>query len=278
MNNLIKRILTGIIFVVVLAGCILYSSYSLLVIFSIITVTGLWEFYSLIENSGRATIEKPIHSFGGFLLLVAFYMYASTNFGFSIFIPYIVYLLYVFISQLYLKKEDPLQNWAYIILGQIYVALPFGMLCLLPFRYVNGELVYLSVIPFAFFIFIWINDSGAYIVGSTMGKHRLFERISPKKSWEGFFGGMILSIITALMFAYYFPSRLNWYEWVGMSLITVIFGTLGDLSESLFKRTLGVKDSGNILPGHGGILDRFDSVLLSAPACVIYFTLLSLFK
>jgi phosphatidate cytidylyltransferase len=247
------------------------------VIFSIITVAGLWEFYSLIENAGKASFDKAIHCFGGFLLLIAFFMFASTNFGLSVFLPYVFYFLYLFISRLYLKEDDPVQNWAYILMGQIYVVLPFGLLCFLPFEHVGDTINYRQVFPFSFFLFLWINDTGAYIVGSTFGKHKMFKRISPKKSWEGFTGGVILAIITAFMFSYYFPATLNLSEWIGMALVTVIFGTWGDLTESLFKRTINVKDSGNILPGHGGILDRFDSALLAAPACVIYFAMLNLF-
>ncbi|MCD7972809.1 MAG: phosphatidate cytidylyltransferase [Candidatus Azobacteroides sp.] len=277
MSNLFKRIITGVIFVVILAGAILYNAYSFLVIFSIITFAGLREFYSLIETAGKAEINKAVHSFGGFLLLAGFFLYLSTRLGVIVFIPFLIYFLYLFISQLYLKKEDPIQNWAYIVLGQLYIALPFALLCLLPFyRTDPGNVItYHPEIPFAFFVFIWINDSGAYIVGSTFGRHRLFERISPKKSWEGFLGGVLLTIITAYMFAYYFPNTFSSWEWIGMSLVTVIFGTLGDLTESLFKRTLGIKDSGSILPGHGGILDRFDSVLLASPACAIYLIILN---
>ena len=275
MNNLIKRTLTGILFVAVVAGCVLYNSYSLLALFSIVTVAALWEFYSLMENTGKADIEKVVHCFGGFLLVVAFFMYASTDYGTSVFIPYIIWFLYLFISQLYLKKENPLQNWAYTILGHIYIALPFGLLGMMPFF---DDKTYQSVLPFAFFVFIWINDTGAYIVGVTFGRHRLFERISPKKSWEGFFGGLVLSVATAAVFYYYFSSTLNLYEWIGMSLVTVVFGTWGDLTESLIKRTINIKDSGSVLPGHGGVLDRFDSVLLAAPACMIYFALLNLIR
>lgn len=278
-SNLFKRIITGILFVIILAGGILWNSFSFLAIFAVITVLGLWEFYTLIEKSGQAKINKPIHAFGGFLLLAAFFMYASTNYIGSIaFVPYLIYLLYVYISQLYKKEENPLQNWAYILLGQVYVALPFALLSLLPFRTVENEIQYQQVIPFAFFVFIWINDSGAYIVGSTFGRKRLFERISPKKSWEGFFGGLLLAIITSLMFAHYFPKTLSSFEWLGMAIVIVIFGTWGDLSESLIKRTLKIKDSGNILPGHGGILDRFDSVLLASPACIVYFIILNIFR
>jgi len=275
-SNLFKRIITGVLFVIVLAGGILLDSYSFLVIFSVVTVVGLWEFYSLIEKFKRAKINRSVHAFGGFLLLSAFFIHASATdyIGKVSFVPYLIYLLYVYISQLYKKDENPLQNWAYIMLGQVYVALPFALLSLLPFQLVENEIQYQPVIPFAFFVFIWISDSGAYVVGSTFGRKRLFERISPKKSWEGFLGGLLLAIAASFMFAYYFPGTLSSLEWLGMAIIIVVFGTWGDLSESLLKRTLGIKDSGNILPGHGGILDRFDSVLLASPACVAYFILL----
>lgn len=275
-SNLFKRILTGILFVLILAGGILFNSYSFLIIFSIVTAGTLWEFYSLIEKAGKANINKAVHSFGGFLLLAGTFMYVSGAFELVSFVPYLLYLLYIFVSELYLKQADPLQNWAYIILGQVYIALPFAMLCLLPFQRVESVIEYRPVIPFAFFIFIWINDSAAYVVGSTFGRKRLFERISPKKSWEGFLGGLLMTIITALLFAYHFPSELSVAAWVGMAFVIVIFGTWGDLTESLLKRTIGIKDSGNILPGHGGILDRFDSVLLASPACAVYLFLISL--
>ncbi|MDR2474680.1 MAG: phosphatidate cytidylyltransferase [Bacteroidales bacterium] len=267
-KTLLKRTITGLIFVAVLGSGILYDSYSFLLITSIIAAAGVWEFYSLIEKAGRANISKATHAFGGFLLVVTFFLHACGRFGMEIFLVLIVYFLYTIISELYLKKADPLQNWAYIMLGQIYVALPLAVLCYLPFFPAEGN--YNKVLPFAFFVIIWISDSGAYIAGSTFGRHPLFKRISPKKSWEGSLGGTCMSVVTALIFAHYFPHTLSTAAWIGMALITTVFGTLGDLSESLLKRTIGIKDSGKILPGHGGILDRFDSVLLAAPACVLY--------
>ena len=137
--------------------------------------------------------------------------------------------------------------------------------------------------PLAVFVFLWINDTGAYLCGSLLGKHKLFPRISPGKSWEGSIGGGLLVVAIAVLIWYLTDQygvndlSLNVYEWAGLGLTVVIFGTWGDLVESLFKRTLGIKDSGNILPGHGGMLDRFDSSLLAIPAVVVYLYTLTLF-
>ena len=143
----------------------------------------------------------------------------------------------------------------------------------------QGEALTVAVtpmLPLSVFIFLWASDSGAYLVGSLIGKHRLFERISPKKSWEGSIGGGVLALVAAWALWYFFPIMSLW-QWIGMALVVVVFGTWGDLVESLLKRQLGIKDSGHILPGHGGILDRFDSSMLAVPAVVIYLYTLSLF-
>ena len=135
-----------------------------------------------------------------------------------------------------------------------------------------GEIVHIPYFALAIFVFVWVNDTGAYLVGSMLGKRRLFERISPKKSWEGFYGGLAFVLITSQIFAWFMPAT-NWYTWLGLAGTIVVFGTWGDLIESLMKRTLGVKDSGHVLPGHGGMLDRFDSVMMAIPAAYIYIEL-----
>jgi phosphatidate cytidylyltransferase len=168
------------------------------------------------------------------------------------------------------------------MMSQMYIALPFSMLGVLAFRGSHEGVVYSWVAPLSVFVFLWINDTGAYLCGSLLGKHKLFPRISPGKSWEGSIGGFVfVSAIAVLIWhlaeSYgYNELSLNAYEWVGLGLIVAVFGTWGDLVESLFKRTIGIKDSGNILPGHGGMLDRFDSSLMAMPAAVVYLYTLTL--
>ncbi len=153
-------------------------------------------------------------------------------------------------------------NLAYLLLGQLLVALPLGSLSYLSTRH---DIVW----TFALFILIWTNDTGAYLTGSLLGRHKLFERVSPKKSWEGSVGGAVFTLAAGLLF-WRFSGVGGAAQWIGLSLLTVVAGTYGDLLESLLKRSAGVKDSGKILPGHGGILDRFDSILLAAPVALAY--------
>ncbi|MFI3240396.1 MAG: phosphatidate cytidylyltransferase, partial [Bacteroidales bacterium] len=174
-------------------------------------------------------------------------------------------IIFRLVAQLYVTTENPIDSLAKSFLGQVYIALPMASMNIL-FNY------YGSHILLALFIFIWVNDTGAFCVGSLIGKNRLFERISPKKSWEGFFGGFIavlaVSAIISLYFNNYFTG-LTLTEWLILGGISSIFATWGDLNESLIKRTVNVKDSGKILPGHGGMLDRIDSLLLVVPATLI---------
>lgn len=169
------------------------------------------------------------------------------------------------------------------MLSQMYIALPFSMINILAFEYsaFDGQIHYDMLLPLSIFIFLWTNDTGAYCSGSLFGKHKLFPRISPAKSWEGSIGGGIFVLIAAAVIGYLANDgeahRLSIAGWMGLGLIVVFFGTWGDLVESLFKRTLGVKDSGTLLPGHGGMLDRFDSSLMAIPAAVIYLYTLQLF-
>ena len=169
-----------------------------------------------------------------------------------------------------------MNDWAYTMLSQMYIALPLSMINVLAFRQTpDGTTHFYFLLPLSIFIFLWVNDSGAYCSGSLFGKHKLFPRISPGKTWEGSIGGGILVLLAAFLIWFLESkgdnySNLNLVEWLGLGLTVVFFGTWGDLVESLFKRTLGIKDSGNLLPGHGGMLDRFDSSLMAIPAAVIY--------
>lgn len=268
------RSITGFCFVTVLIGSIILGQYTFMALFCIVTGLMLAELYRLLNTHHNTSVNIAWNVFGGIALFTSFALYNSQLAERSIFILYLVYLLGLFISELYRKKEDPIKNLAYAVFGQLYIALPFSLLNLIGFHLVRGNLQYDPFLVLALFMIIWMNDSGAFIVGSLIGKKRLFERISPKKSWEGFFGGMIFSLGGAFIFSIYNQS-LTLPEWLLMGMIISGFSTWGDLTESLFKRTIGVKDSGSILPGHGGFLDRFDSVLLSCPAVVIYLMLLS---
>lgn len=278
-NNFIQRAVTGVLFVIVLVGCILYSPLSFGILFTIISVLSVHEFAQLVSKSSEVSINKTITALGGAYLFLALMSFCTQqSVGARVFLPYLGLLLYMMITELYLKKKNPTGNWAYSMLSQLYVALPFALLNVLAFQNSpeTGSVTYNPILPLSIFVFIWLSDTGAYCVGSLIGKHRLFERISPKKSWEGSIGGGIFSIASSLGFAHFFPFMPGW-QWVGLAIVVVIFGTWGDLTESLMKRQLGIKDSGSILPGHGGMLDRFDSALMAIPAAVVYLYALTMF-
>ena len=273
-NNFIQRAVTGALFVVILVGCILYSPLSFGILFTIIGALSVHEFAHLVNRNGGVSINKTITALGGAYLFLALMGFCTSAIDARVFLPYLGLLLYLMITELYLKKENPIGNWAYAMLSQLYVALPFALLNVLAFQNSpeTSSVTYNPILPLSIFVFIWLSDTGAYCVGSLIGKHRLFARISPKKSWEGFFGGLILSLASSQAFAWFAP-EINRMNWLGLAATVVLFGTWGDLIESLLKRTLGVKDSGNVLPGHGGMLDRFDSVMLAVPASYIYIEL-----
>lgn len=277
-SNFIKRAITGLIFVVLVVGCILYSPMSFGILFACITALTIREFSDRVNESGDVSINRMINMIGGAYLFFALLGYCINISDSKIFIPFVFLIIYLMISELYLKKPNPVNNWAYSMLAQLYIALPFALLNVLAFH-ANPEtssVEYNPILPLSVFIFIWLSDTGAYCVGSLIGKHRLFERISPKKSWEGSIGGGIFAIAASIALSHFFPF-MPLPEWIGLSVVVVIFGTWGDLTESLFKRHLGIKDSGNILPGHGGLLDRFDSALIAIPAAVVYLYVVTLF-
>ena len=248
MKNLIIRALTGIIFVVVLISAIYIHPIFFLLLFCITPGLTLWAFGGLVKHANGLTDGK-------------------------IFLPYLLFIMLTMIAELYYKAPNPINNWAFTLFAQVYCAGSFSILNFIGAEPgTPGVMSYTPIFIMAIFIFVWLDDTGAYLVGSLIGKHKLFERISPKKSWEGFFGGLILSLASSQAFAWFTP-EINRMNWLGLAATVVLFGTWGDLIESLLKRTLGVKDSGNVLPGHGGMLDRFDSVMLAVPASYIYIEL-----
>lgn len=276
MKNLLLRTFTGGIFVLLVLAGIWFGPYSFVAAFGLITVLCLYEFYQLVNKLPSVSVRPLINCAGGLYLFVAGYLHLSSGIPVVVLaLPYVLYILSLFIVGLYLKKENPAHCWAYSFLGQVYIAIPLctlNMLCFLPDQF--GQVVYSPVLLLALFVFIWINDTGAYLVGVTFGKHRLFERISPKKSWEGFFGGAVFAVSSSLLFARFVPD-ISLLYWICMAVVVVVFATWGDLVESLFKRTIGVKDSGKMIPGHGGILDRLDSAIFAAPAMAVTYYLLN---
>lgn len=281
MKNLVQRTITGVLFVAILVGGILFSPLTFGLLFMLITALSVWEFARLVNQRADVAVNPFITTLGGVYLFLAIYCYCTEATDARIFIPYLLILIYLLVSELYLKQPSPMNNWAYSLMSQLYVALPFALLCVLafhrnPVESDSSPISFNAILPLSVFIFNWSNDTGAYCTGMLFGRHRLFERISPKKSWEGSVGGGIISVIVSLVMGHFFPF-LSTLQWVGFALVVVVFGTWGDLVESLLKRQLGIKDSGNILPGHGGMLDRFDSTLLAVPAVVLYLYTVSLF-
>ena len=273
MKNLIIRALTGIIFVVVLISAIYIHPIFFLILFCIITGLTLWEFGGLVKHYENANLQRTVNVLGGVYLFIATFVYANGLTDGKIFLPYLLFIMLTMIAELYYKAPNPINNWAFTLFAQVYCAGSFSILNFIGAEPgTPGVMSYTPLFIMAIFIFVWLDDTGAYLVGSLIGKHKLFERISPKKSWEGFFGGLILSLASSQAFAWFAP-EINRMNWLGLAATVVLFGTWGDLIESLLKRTLGVKDSGNVLPGHGGMLDRFDSVMLAVPASHIYIDL-----
>ncbi len=259
---------------------------AMVLLFSIVTGLTIWEFCGLVNERDGVTVNRFICTVAGVYFFYAMTYFCSDLYGGAaksvVFIPYLVTIVYLLVAELYSKQKDPINNWAYTMLSQMYIALPFSLLNVLAFTATpNGQVAFNTVLPLSVFVFLWINDSGAYCVGSLLGRHKLFPRISPGKSWEGSIGGGLFVVAAAYAWGLFENDEgvgmLNELQWAGLGFVVVIFGTWGDLVESLFKRTLGVKDSGSILPGHGGMLDRFDSSLLAIPAAVVYLYTLSMF-
>lgn len=282
MNNFIVRTITAVFFVAAIVSCFLRAE-AMIFLFALVTGLTIWEFTGLVNDRENVSVNRMICTVAGVYFFLAMAGYNSGITPAGVFVPYLITLVYLMVAELYLKQPDPVNDWAYTMMSQLYIALPFSMINVLAFRSAGSDITYTYLIPLSVFFFLWVNDAGAYICGSLLGKHKLFPRISPGKSWEGSIGGGILVMIVAVILWHLSEQyhvndlQLSALEWAGLGLVVVIFGTWGDLVESLFKRTLGIKDSGHILPGHGGMLDRFDSTLMAFPSAVVYLYSLTMF-
>jgi phosphatidate cytidylyltransferase len=259
-SNFWQRTLSGAVFITAIILSIWYGPLSFQALFMAIAMASLDEFYRLIRTGGFAD------PFGWFGLPVGFLLYLIIAFDSLLLAPLrweaIVYPAFglMFFAELYRKKENPFSNIAFGLLGVLYTVLPFALLSRIALH--GGT--YQHQLLLGYFLLIWTSDTFAYLTGRKLGRTKLFERISPGKTWEGSTGGAIATILLAYGLWRWYPEP-GLHIWMFMALIIVVSGTLGDLSESLLKRSIGVKDSGSFMPGHGGFLDRFDAVLLSAP-------------
>ena len=271
MKNFITRILSGAVYVG-LIFCAIYFFDTIpaifLVFFGLVTLIGVWEACRLThdDEQNQSKVVKCVDALGALAVFASFFFNEECGHSLASFLPILLYGLVRFTIQLYITNQNPIKSLQQSFFCICYVAIPLGLMSTISFT--ENSMLLLSI-----FIFLWLNDSGAYLVGSTIGKHRLFKRISPKKSWEGFWGGLVLSVLAGYVMGAYFndifhgPSALLFAGW---GMVVSIFATLGDLTESLMKRTAGVKDSSHLIPGHGGILDRIDSLLFAVPASLIY--------
>jgi phosphatidate cytidylyltransferase len=267
-SELYRRVISALIGAAVIVTSLLYGQWTYFIVFFAICLMAQWEFYRLV----RAQEYVPIRLLGVFVGSLSFVLsfmiesgYLESRYYFLIF----PIASMIFLVKLYKKSDkNPFVNIAFYYLGIIYVAFPFTLINVIVFfHHSYGYQIILGLL-----IIIWASDTGAYFAGSMFGRRKLFERISPKKSWEGSIGGGLVAIACAIVISRYYTD-LNLLEWIIVGGIVVITGTYGDLVESLFKRSMSIKDSGNIIPGHGGFLDRFDSLILSVPFVVVFLML-----
>ena len=268
MSNFLQRTITGILFVLVLISAVYFHFFSFLFLFALIIILSQLEFYKIVKTD-EVKPQKISGIITG-LILFATFSWAHYSNQYYILLINLPVIFTIFIFELFRKSKNPFMNIAYTILGILYIALPVSLLTFIVIAH-NGE--YNPALLLGYFFLLWSYDTGAYLIGRLAGKNKLFERISPKKTWEGAVGGLIISVGIAYILNIYFP-LLTFTQWAAVAVIIAITGTFGDLIESMLKRSSDLKDSGNILPGHGGILDRFDALFISVPFVITYLYLI----
>lgn len=264
-SNLAQRVIAAIGGIALLVAGVYVNQWTYLILFTAISALTQLEFYKLVGLDGNAPLKYYGTFIGAFLNVLTFLIEK----GYVEFANYFLLsplLTVIFFIKLYKRGETkPFTNIAFTFLGIIYVSLPFALITVTALP--GGDYSYQRVLGCLFLL--WASDTGAYFAGTRFGKTKLFERVSPKKSWEGFVGGAATALVVAFLLSEYFKDLHGW-QWVCIGAIIVVTGTYGDLVESLFKRSISIKDSGTAIPGHGGFLDRFDGLLLSAPFIVTF--------
>lgn len=298
LKNFIVRTLSGAVLLLVILAAMWIGIYGYLTLLLLVTVVGAWEFYSLAKAKGY----EPQRGLGVLLsvvlflcgALMAYYSHHATYYMESnscccdnstllliaiallMSVIFVILLPMVFFAEVFRNRTTPIANVATTIAGVGYVAFPMAIMAIIPLilsSICDGLAIWRGIYFLFYLLLVWGNDVFAYLVGVTMGRHKMCERLSPKKSWEGFVGGVLGSLAVGALGAYFTDSSYG--MWLGLALVVSLSSVLGDLVESMFKRDAGVKDSGNIMPGHGGILDRFDALILSAPVAFIYLLIYS---
>jgi len=271
LKEFLTRTASGLIYALVMIGSIVVHPLVFLVVFLFILVLGMIEFYRMCSTQESQPMFVPGITSGIVIFLTFFLInYVGTNTKILLLIPAV--MLVLLILPLFSRRTNMILTASYSFMGIIYIGLPVALFNFLVFHPYKEGFDYQIVLYL--FLTIWMNDTGAYITGRLIGKHKMFPRISPKKSWEGLIGGLLFALLATWIGGSLFPDIPSLHIWI-LCPIIVITGTFGDLVESGWKRAVGVKDSGKLMPGHGGILDRFDSLLLAAPAVFITINLLA---
>lgn len=275
MNNFFRRTLTGVYIVIFILGGFWFHPVTFVLVALVMLIGSMYEYYRIVRNLGY----KPMTVAGIVTGIAAYALSVCIAAGFlplKYLLAVVPFLSFMMIAELYRKGDRPFDSLAHTFLPLVYYVIPLSMFPFSAFGHTGlapllktGDIVFSPGVVVGFFLLIWANDTGAYLVGVTMGKHRLFERISPKKSWEGFFGGIVLAAVVSWLLSGWL-GVVSPVKWVIIALIISVIGTYGDLVESMLKRSAGIKDSGNIMPGHGGFLDRFDSAVMSFPLVFLF--------
>lgn len=269
MNNIVIRSLSGAVLIILVLGSILIHSWAMVLCFGVFTVLALIEFYNFFQNTETVSVSKPAGILVGTIIFSVFAFMLLDRIPITLILMLIFLSLFsLFLSEIWRKKPNPLFNLGVYTSSYIYIILPFLIMILI-------AVGYSKILLATMFILIWTNDTFAYLSGRLFGKTKLFPRISPNKTREGSIGGAILTVLVALTISYFVDQE--YVLWTGAALVISISSILGDLLESLFKRSVNVKDSGNIMPGHGGILDRFDASLIAAPFFYCWLVIYSYF-
>ena len=264
MSNLVQRTLSGSVYVAVIVAAVVLHPVAFECLFCIVSACAVREFCRLMKLDKWLTVWSSLSAAVAFLVRIP-----AVSAIRGIEWAYWLLVMFVLVAELFRKQPDPIRNWGHYLVSQVLIAAPLALM--------NDMLVYRGwslgkYIVLALFVCVWANDTGAYLTGSLLGKHKMIPRVSPGKTWDGLVGGFVFSLVAGYIFFLFIP-ELELWQWLLIAFTISVAGTLGDLMESLFKRTIGIKDSGNVVPGRGGWLDCFDSTLLAAPAVYALLTL-----